>query len=87
MSGSSMHMAEEIFDSQEAWQHEQELDQQKLRNLELKKLLGIYIKSTVPHLLEALCITDQPSIEALHGVMESTAQLAIIDEEFNSINL
>tara|TARA_R110000787_G_scaffold257683_1_gene362874 strand:- start:5945 stop:6199 length:255 start_codon:yes stop_codon:yes gene_type:complete len=84
MSASSLHMMEDAQQSQ--YQHQQELDQMQIRDEDITKALNIYIDEVQPSLVRSMGLGDDVA-EALKTMMLRAAEVAVLDNKFNDINL
>jgi hypothetical protein len=84
MSASSLHMMEDVKQLQ--YQHQQELDQMQIRDEDITKALNIYIDEVQPSLVRAIGLGDDAA-EALKTMMLRAAEVAVLDNKFNDINL
>tara|TARA_R110000737_G_scaffold316079_1_gene326248 strand:- start:3559 stop:3792 length:234 start_codon:yes stop_codon:yes gene_type:complete len=71
---------------QSQYQHQQELDQMQIRDEDITKALNIYIDEVQPSLVRSMGLGDDVA-EALKTMMLRAAEVAVLDNKFNDINL
>lgn len=80
----SLHMLESAEQAQ--YQYQQELDQMEIRDEEIIKALNVYINEVQPSLVRAMGLGDDVA-EALKTMMLQVAEVAVLEDKFNDINL